>query len=256
MSIHRILSMNYIIWMKLMSHTSLKTIALTLTILVSACATGTPTGSYNGNNEYVKADKPLPTKSIDNSTEKLLAQAEAEGNSQQILAVLKDIHTQNPNDPIVATRYGRALREDDQVNAASRILEPFTKGNKINDEALTEMAMTQLALGKFQAAENYGQKAVSLNEKNGRAYLALGTALDAQKQHQAAEVAFRKGLKNWNGDSTPILNNLALNLASQGHLEEALSLIEKAQEMAPGRMDLERNRRIIATLLETTGGRS
>ena len=63
-------------------------------------------------------------------------------------------------------------------------------------------------------------------------------------------------MKHWKGDSTPILNNLALNLASQGHLEEALSLIEKAQKMAPGRMDLERNRRIIATLLETTGGRS
>ena len=80
--------------------------------------------------------------------------------------------------------------------------------------------------------------------------------MDAQKKHQAAEVAFREGLEHWQGDSTPILNNLALNLASQGHLEEALSLIEKAQQLSPSRMDLERNRRIIATLIETTGGRS
>jgi len=237
-----------------MSHPFFKLLTLSLSILTVACASGGTTGTYNGSSSYGKAEKPLPTKSIDNSTERLLAQAEAEGNSQKILATLKDIHMNNKNDPIVATRYGRALREDDQVNAASRILEPYTKGDKANDQALTEMAMTQLALGKFQAAENYGQKAVSLNNKNGRAYLALGTALDAQKQHQAAEVAFRKGLENWKGDSTPILNNLALNLASQGHLEEALSLIEKAQEMAPGRMDLERNRRIIATLLETTTG--
>lgn len=240
-----------------MSYKSTKILALSLTIMLSACAGGV-TGNYNGNNKanYINAEKPLPTKSIDNSTERMLADAEVAGDSQTILSVLKDIHMKNKNDPIVATRYGRALREDDQINAASRILEPYTKGNNISDAALTEMAMTQLALGNFQAAENYGQKAVTINEDNGRAYLALGTALDAQKQHQAAEIAFRKGLENWKGDSTPILNNLALNLASQGHLEEALSLISKAQEMAPGRMDLERNRRIIATLLETTSGNS
>ena len=229
-------------------------------LLVTACASDAPTGSYNSNsttgyntNNRVEV---LSTKSIDTSLEKQLAAANNAGDTQKVLSLLQNIHAKNPNDAIVATRYGRALREDDQVNAAVRVLGPFTKGEKANDEALTEMAMTQLALGNFKSAENYGQKAVAIDEKNGRAYLALGTALDAQKDHQAAEVAFRKGLKNWKGDSTPILNNLALNLASQGHLEEALSLIEKAQEVAPGRMDLERNRRIIATLLETTGGRS
>lgn len=233
-----------------------KFLSLSLIIFITACSTTAPSGSYRTNNAYVKAEAPLPTKSIDKSTERLLAEADAAGDAQKTLAILKDIHSKNPNDPIVATRYGRALREDDQINVASRILQPYTKGKLANDEALTEMAMTQLALGNFGAAENYGQKAVRLNEKNGRAYLALGTALDAQKQHQDAEIAFRKGLRFWKGDTTPILNNLALNLASQGHLEEALSLIEKAQEMAPDRMDLEKNRRIIATLLETTGGRS
>lgn len=240
-----------------MSYTSIRIFALLFAVMLSACAGGA-TGSYKGNNgaNYVKTEKPLPTKSIDKSTERMLAEAEMAGDSQTILAVLKDIHMKNRNDPIVATRYGRALREDDQINAASRILEPYTKGKNVSDAALTEMAMTQLALGNFDAAENYGKKAVELNDNNGRAYLALGTALDAQKQHQSAEIAFRKGLDNWKGDSTPILNNLALNLASQGHLEEALSLINKALEMAPGRMDLERNRRIIATLLETTNGNS
>jgi len=231
------------------------TFAMALTL--TACASGgAPTGSYNGSSAYNGSVAPKTTKSIDKSTEILLADAMNTGDSQAVLATLKTIHSKNPDDAVVATRYGRALREDDQVNAAVRVLSPFTKGENADDDALTEMAMTQLALGNFSSAEKYGQKAVTINDKNGRAFLALGTALDAQKKHQPAEVAFRKGLKNWKGDSTPILNNLALNLASQGHLEEALSLIEKAQEMAPGRMDLERNRRIIATLIETTGGRS
>ena len=231
--------------------------SLSLIALLTACASGPPTGSYQTNSSaYQPMVPPEKTKSIDKSTEVLLAEAEAAGDSQRVLAVLKDIYAKNPRDSIVATRYGRALREDDQINASVRTLEPFTRGSNASDMALTEMAMAQLALGQFNAAENYADKATKIDPKNGRAYLALGTALDAQKKHQPAEIAFRQGLKHWKGDSTPILNNLALNLASQGHLEEALSLIEKAQEMAPGRMDLERNRRIIATLLETTGGRN
>ncbi|MEM7618222.1 MAG: tetratricopeptide repeat protein [Pseudomonadota bacterium] len=232
--------------------------SLILASSLTACASSgtTPTGSYQSNNtNYNNSVAPEPTKSINTSTEKILAEAEAAGDKQLVLENLKTLHAENPEDPIVATRYGRALREDDQVNAAVRILTSFTKGTSASGEALTEMAMAQLALGKFETAEKYAERATSADKKNGRAYLALGTALDAQKKHQPAEIAFRKGLKYWKGKSTPILNNLALNLASQGHLEEALSLIEKAQKLAPGRMDLERNRRIIATLLETTGSR-
>ena len=67
-----------------------------------------------------------------------------------------------------------------------------------------------------------------LKEKNARAYLAMGTAQDALGRHQDAEISFREGLENWQGDPAPIMNNLALNLASQGHLEESLALLKKA----------------------------
>jgi Flp pilus assembly protein TadD len=218
-------------------------------ILMTACAsTG---GGYNST--YGTASEVPRTPAIDTSTERALADAEASGNMQEVLAVLKRLHDENPNDAVVAARYARALRDDDQISASARILTPYTKGKTAHEAPLTEMAMTQLALGNFRDAENYAKKALSIDDTNPRAYLALGTALDAQKEHQQAEVAFRNGLKHWKGDATPILNNLALNLASQGHLVEALSLIEKAQEIEPDRLDLERNRRIIATLLETTG---
>ncbi|MCI5061227.1 MAG: hypothetical protein MRY79_09215 [Alphaproteobacteria bacterium] len=197
----------------------------------------------------------LTTKTIDRAMEKALAQAEQAGNSQEVLSILAQVHGRNPSDPIVATRYARALREDDQINAAARILEPFLQGDKQNKEAITEMAMVQLALGDHGKAELYAQNAINLDEKNARAYLALGTAQDAQKRHQDAEISFREGLRHWKGDPSPILNNLALNLASQGHLEEALSLLEKAKKLSPHRMELERNKRIISTLLETTDKR-
>ncbi|HPF78434.1 MAG TPA: tetratricopeptide repeat protein [Alphaproteobacteria bacterium] len=228
--------------------------ALTLVIpvlILSACASSGTSPQVVSNS----MEPQLKTTAIDRAMEKALADAQANGNAQEVLAILGQVQARNPKDPVVAIRYARALRDDEQINAAIRTLAPFTKGEKANNEAITEMAMTQLSLGDFEAAESYATRAIENDPNNARAYLALGTAQDAQSRHQDAEVSFREGLKHWQGDPSPILNNLALNLASQGHLEESLALLEKAQKLAPGRMDLERNRRIISTLLETTGPR-
>lgn len=220
-------------------------------LMLSACAGG------GGQQKPVTSslNPGFKSSAIDRAMGKALAAAEKSGNTQEVLALLQQVHARNPDDAIIAARYGRALREDDQINNSIRVLKPFTSGEKANEEALTEMAMTQLALGDFKAAEGFAALAVEKNEKNARGYLALGTAQDAQGKHQDAEISFREGLKHWQGDASPIMNNLALNLASQGHLEESLSLLEKAQEVSPGRIELERNRRIISTLLETTGPR-
>jgi Flp pilus assembly protein TadD len=234
------------------NNSSFLTLSLVLaTIGLSACG-----GGENKSPPETSMNPRLKSSAIDKAMERAMAQAQASGNAQEILAMLAQIHGRNPDDAIVATRYGRALREDEQINAAIRTLESFTTGPDKNIEATTEMAMAQIALGDFNAAKNYAQSAIEMNSKNSRAYLALGTAQDALSHHQDAEISFRAGLKNWKGDPTPILNNLALNLASQGHLEESLSLLEKALKISPNRMDLERNRRIIATLVETSGPRA
>lgn len=236
------------------NNSSFLTLGLALaTIGLSACSGGAakapPATSATMNPN-------LKSAAIDRATEKAIAQAEANGNTQEALGLLAQVHQSHPADAIVATRYARALREDDQINAAIRTLSPYVKGETKNMEAVTEMAMSQISVGDFKAAEDYASTAIEANDKNARAYLALGTAQDALGRHQDAEISFRQGLKNWKGDSTPILNNLALNLASQGHLEESLSLLEKALAISPNRMDLERNRRIIATLVETSGPRA
>src|SRR5690606_17224098 len=84
----------------------------------------------------------------------------------------------------------------------------------------------------------------------GRAYLALGTALDAQNYHEQAEVAFRGGLQKWNGDPAPLRDNIPLNLSSQNKLDQALDLLKRSQAESPGRVEIERNIRIISTLKE------
>lgn len=179
-------------------------------------------------------------------------EAEASGNSAQSLAILEQMHRRDPKDPVVAVRFAKALREDDQINRAATVLRPVTSAEDADPEALTELAMVNLSLGEYIEAEKLARQAVVEDEKNGRAYLALGTTLDALGHHEQAEIAYRKGLDEWKGDPAPILNNLALNLASQGYLDEAVSVLEKAKKIAPNRLEIERNLRIVRTLREST----
>jgi len=227
--------------------------------LLSACASGSAgygnagannNGSTNGDINSARPD--LDSKDIAPTLKTALANAEASGDKKQTIATLEQILKANPDDAIIATRYARELREDDQTEKAARVLQPYADAEEPNVEAITEMAMAQLALGDYAAAKTYAMRSTVIEPKNARGYLALGTAQDALKDHANAEQSFRQGLKYWKGDPSPILNNLALNLASQGHLEESLSLLQRAVKISPKRMELERNRRIIATLLETS----
>ncbi|NQZ13853.1 MAG: tetratricopeptide repeat protein [Alphaproteobacteria bacterium] len=209
----------------------------------------TATGSYQSNGGYSSASS-KKTSIIERAIEKALKNAQ---NDQERLGILAQMHARDPNNQAVAIHYAQALRNDEQIQASKRILAPFTVGENKTSEALTEMAITNIALGEFKNAEFNAIEATDLSPNNGRAYLAMGTALDALGRHQDAEIAFREGIENWQGDPAPILNNLALNLASQGQLQQALEILEKAKKISPHRMEIERNLRIISTLLETTG---
>ncbi len=219
-------------------------------LILSACAASSPkTTSQDTMRPKFK------TGAIDKAIDKALQQAEANGNTQEVLTLLAQTHNRAPEDAKLAARYANALRQDEQIEKAIKVLSPFTFGDNKDIDAITESAMAHLSIGDFKIAETLATDAIEMDKKNARAYLALGTAQDAQSKHQDAEISFREGIKYWSGNPAPILNNLALNLASQGHLEEALSLIQKAQKEAPRNMELERNKRIISTLLETSGPR-
>lgn len=187
---------------------------------------------------------------LDSILERAAREARASGDKVETLALLEKIYERNQNDAAIATGYGQALREDEQLNRARQILYPFTEGKNAYPDAVTELAMVQLALGQYKDAELTSRRAVELDPSQGRPYLALGTALDAQNYHEQAEVAFRKGIDKWKGDPTPIMNNLALNLASQNKLDQAIDMLAKAKEISPGRIELERNLRIVRTLKE------
>jgi len=173
----------------------------------------------------------------------------AEKSTPESLAALEQSYKRSSGDSAVALRYAHALRQQNYFNRAGLILEPFASGKDVNDPAiLIEYASILASLGSYKESEEYARKAVIAAPESGQAYHVLGIALDAQGHHPQAQVAFEKGLERWEGNPSAILNNIGLNLAAQGFLDEALETLRKAMDTAPDRMEIERNIRIVSAL--------
>lgn len=217
------------------------TAAVSACMLLAACQT-------TGSSANVKS---ASDSSIDTALERAAAASAAKGENRQSLSILEKIYKRNSEDPQAAINYAAALREAEYLNQASMVLAPFANDKKGPPAAKSEYAAIQLALGNNKSAEEYAQKAVTQDHGDYRAYHYLGIALDSQGMHKEAERAFRKALDMWQGDPIPVMNNLALNLASQDFLDEAAAILEKAQSIAPDRIEVERNLRIVRTLQQS-----
>lgn len=164
---------------------------------------------------------------------------------------LEQRYKANPMDPSAAYDYAQALRRDQYLNRASMVITPFAEDQDSPVYIKNEFIAIQLEMGNYGRAEEYAQLAILQDPENGKTYHYLGIALEAQGLHKEAERAFRKGLDHWDGDPAPIMNNLALNLATQGYVDEALEILEKAMKISQNRGEIQRNYRIISALQKT-----
>lgn len=180
--------------------------------------------------------------------EKAAEQASSQGQEKQSLEILERMYKRDSASSETAMKYAVALREAGRLNRAVVVLSPFVEGDGASSAVLTEYASTQASLGAYPEAEANARRAILVDSTSGQAYHILGIALDAQGHNQQAEVAFRKGLENWQGDPGPILNNLGLNLATQGFLDEAIDTLRRAVAVSPNRPEIERNLRIVTAL--------
>lgn len=170
------------------------------------------------------------------------------------LASIERLYKQNSTDPAIAVRYSRALRDNGRMTRAAMVLNPLIENPKTKTlGVVTEYAAVQAAMGNYEAAEKHARAAVMMDPNSAQSYHVLGIALDAQGFHKQAEVAFRKALDNWSGDPSPVLNNLGLNLAAQGFLDEAISTLRRAAGLSPDKTEIERNLRIVQALQVNPG---
>ncbi|MGH1402909.1 MAG: tetratricopeptide repeat protein [Alphaproteobacteria bacterium] len=187
---------------------------------------------------------------IDAAIEKTAIRASKNGSVSANLLAVEKKYKRNASDPDAALAYAQSLRQANHLNRADIVLEPFTRDDTVYAGVNTEMSMIKLAMGDYDMAEKFAKDAILQDAADYEAYQNLGISLDAKEMHPEAERAFRKGLEHWQGDPTTIMNNLALNLATQGFIDEAVEVLERAKALSPNRIELERNLRIIRTLNE------
>lgn len=212
------------------------TTALSLAACQTTGTSGLPPASHNG----VSIQSPqaaVPATTPDQAT-------------PANLVALEKAYKRDTTQPTQALGYAIGLRQNAYLSRAAVVLKPFMDDTPVPAGMHAEMSMIELSLENYDAAEKHAKAAVVQDPEDYEAYHNLGIALDAKKMHVEAERAFRKGLEHWQGDPTAIMNNLALNLATQGFVDEAVAVLEDAKAIAPDRIEIERNLRIIRTLNE------
>jgi Flp pilus assembly protein TadD len=203
--------------------------------MLSACASKSP-------------DSANRAKRIDSVIEQAAYDAYMKGDRKQSLSLLEEAYKRKANEKN-ALAYASALRHAGYHKRAALILRPFAEDQKNDNlDVLLEYASTLAAMGDYVETEQVARNAVILAPESGRAYHVLGIALDAQGHHDQARVAFDKGLDRWQGDPSPILNNIGLNLAALGFIDEAIDTLRRALDTAPDRREIERNLRIVSAL--------
>jgi len=215
---------------------------LAVTASLGACST---TGVMH-NKEQDTASK------LDLVLEKAANDAYMRGDKKDSLILIERIYKRNSNNPDAAIKYSKALRQNNHFQKASAVLSPFIYGENATNELLTEYAYLQTAMGNYNLAKDTAMRVLENDENAFKAKHAIGIALDAKGHHKQAEEYFRAALEIWEGDPIPLLNNLALSLASQGYLDDSVNLLQKATKAAPNRMEIQRNLRIITTLQQST----
>ena len=188
------------------------------------------------------------TSSVALGLERAALEAEQAGDIGQALVFRERLYERDPENPLNALSYARLLREAEHLNRALIVLSPFVQMDGVPAGVFREFAMIQLAMGRYQEADRFARRAIAQESQDFRAYHVLGISLDARGLHKEAETVFRKSLEHWEGDPVPVMNNLALNLVSQGYLDEAMDILRRALVLAPDRSDVERNLRIVSRL--------
>lgn len=191
---------------------------------------------------------------IDSALERAAVTAGNKGEELQSLAILERLYKRNSENPKHAVNYAKGLRRADRLNRAALVIAPFAEAPNGPAAAKAEYAAIMTAMGRYESAEIYARQALDKQPDEYTAWHILGVSLDARQEYKPAERAYRKALEVWQGNPVPVMNNLALNLATQGYLDEASQILQKALAVAPERGDVERNLRIVNALQKSTPG--
>jgi len=234
--------------------TACSLVAVAAALMLSGCVAAT-----NDAGAGAPVDSMLGKKAM---TERRLATAAidaiAEGKANEALVHYEKLYKRSFKNADVSLNYAQLLRKAGRVDEAVAVLKPFAakEGGLMTDTPplamiKTEYAAALIAQGDFAGAQRLLDTVLASPEAaefHPDASHLAGVALDAQGHHKAAEKLFRQALDGWKGDPTSVMNNLALNLASQGLFDESLTTLRRAQVMAPDKTEIAQNIEIVNDL--------
>ncbi len=210
-------------------------------------------------------------------------QASIYKNAQKELSYYEVAYNKSPEDDEIALAYAQALRQAGFANRSIVVLEKHYRKWGGSQEIALEYIKAHISAGEFDEAKTLLKKRIAYDALNQQKdikqeYLAavreariqktieperpnfeapqgdpeyhnlLGVIYDATGHSDKAEIELRNALDRWEGDPGVVENNLALALANQGKLEEAVRFISKAFVAAPDRPQVVRNLEIISAL--------
>jgi tetratricopeptide (TPR) repeat protein len=172
----------------------------------------------------------------------MLASAQiSEGRRDEAIATLEELNEVNPGDPqavgaltqLYLEKYQPARQQDDHDEAIVWL----KKLTALNDRAPAfhlEAGGLFLQSGRLEEAEAAVRQGLERFPEESGFYLLGGNVFYEKKEIDEAEKILRRGIEKFPGDAS-LYNNLGYFLTEAGrNLEEALKLVEKANELEPG----------------------
>ena len=159
------------------------------------------------------------------------------GDCDAAIAVLDAVIAAAPDHRQALFLKGEALRQSARPEAAEEFLTKALQLSPTNGEVLFRLGLTRYALGKRDKAEEALAAAVESQPDHQQACFQLGVVALELDHLALAERAFRAAAE---GDppSVPSLVNLALCLDRQGKGDDAVTCLERAARLDPGRDDV------------------
>lgn len=176
-------------------------------------------------------------------------EAQSASSVKEQVAYYKKLHSLNPGNIDNAMHYATALRKAGRAQEALYILLPFKEtGKTLPNTYLTELAATRLSLGNIEKANTLLESVLNKDSSNPRANHLMGIVQDSYGQHDKAEEHYKIALKKWDSDPTALLNNIALNQAHRGQIEQAVATLYQAATISPNRVEIRENLAILQSL--------
>ncbi len=154
------------------------------------------------------------------------------GDADKALELAIALLQRNKNDIEALTVCYQAYRQKNDSQNAIKVLEVILGIEPGADWASTNLGQLYFTAGKIDCAEATLRRAIEVNPRNAAAHAFIGVVFSELNRLSAGEWHFRRALQI-GGPDCDIFTNLALNLTQQEKGDEADSLYAQAHELEP-----------------------